>query len=207
MSRLKESNEGAIVYRYGASPNTIYLNITNKCRNSCSFCLKNFCNGLSGYRLWLDKEPKLKDVWDSLNAERKDSDKELVFCGFGEPTVRLDMVIELTKMIKQKHQNLFIRLNTDGLAQLQYGNRKVARELKEAGMDSISISLNAENQEKYNELCKPSLLGAYEAVLDFIKDCKKIFSDVRLSVVYVSDVDIQKCRKIADKLDCDFFVR
>ena len=183
------------------------MNITNKCRNSCSFCLKNFCNGLSGYRLWLDKEPKLKDVWDSLNAERKDSDKELVFCGFGEPTVRLDMVIELTKMIKQKHPHLFIRLNTDGLAQLQYVNRKVARELKEAGMDSISISLNAENQEKYNELCKPSLLGAYEAVLDFIKDCKKIFSHIRLSVVYGSDIDIQKCKRIADELDCDFFVR
>ncbi len=74
-------------------------------------------------------------------------------------------------------------------------------------MDSISISLNAENQEKYDELCKPSLVGAYEAVLDFIKDCKKIFSSVRLSVVYVSDIDIQKCKKIADKLDCDFFVR
>jgi TatD family-associated radical SAM protein len=207
MNRLKESGDGAIVYRYGASPNTIYLNITNKCRNSCSFCLKNFCNGLSGYRLWLDKEPTIKHVWDSLNAELKDSDKELVFCGFGEPTVRLDMVIELTKMIKEKHPYLFVRLNTDGLAQLQYVNREVARELKEAGMDSISISLNAENQEKYNKLCKPSLLGAYEAILDFIKDCKKIFSHVRLSVVNVSDINIQKCKRIADQLDCDFFVR
>jgi TatD family-associated radical SAM protein len=207
MSHPIDTQDGAIVYRFNASPNTIYLNITNRCRNSCSFCLKNYCNGLSGYRLWLAKEPTIKDVWDSLNSELKDSDKELVFCGFGEPTVRLDMILELTKIIKKNHPDLHIRLNTDGLAQLQYVNRKVASELKEAGMDSISISLNAENQEKYNLVCKPSLLGAYEAVIDFIKDCKMIFSRVRLSVVNVSDINIQKCERIADELDCDFVLR
>ncbi|MGB6680710.1 MAG: TatD family nuclease-associated radical SAM protein [Candidatus Bathyarchaeia archaeon] len=207
MSHPTDPQDGAIVYRYSASPNTIYLNITNRCRNSCSFCLKNYCSGISGYRLWLEKEPTIKDAWDSLNAELKDSDKELVFCGFGEPTVRLGMVLELTRMIKEIYPYLHIRLNTDGLAQLQNGNRKVGKELKEAGMDSISISLNAENQEIYNELCKPSLMGAYEAVLDFTKDCRDIFSHVRLSVVNVSDINIQKCKRIADDLDCEFFIR
>jgi len=201
------SQDGAIVYRYSLSPNTIYLNITNRCRNSCSFCLKNYCSGISGYRLWIEKEPTIKNVWDSLNAELKDSDKEIVFCGFGEPTVRLDMVLELTRIIKEIYPYLHIRLNTDGLAQLQNVNRKVAKELKKAGMNSISISLNAENQEKYDTLCKPSLMGAYEAVLDFTKDCKDIFSHVRLSVVNISGIDIQKCKRIADELGCKFFIR
>ncbi|OGD54813.1 hypothetical protein A3K80_00875 [Candidatus Bathyarchaeota archaeon RBG_13_38_9] len=207
MSYPRDSQNGAIVYRYSVSPNTIYLNITNRCRNSCSFCLKNYCSGISGYRLWLEQEPTIKDAWDSLNAELKDSDKEIVFCGFGEPTVRLDMVLELTRMIKEIYPYLHLRLNTDGLAQLQHVNRKVTKELKEAGMNSISISLNAETQEKYNALCKPSLIGAYEAVLDFTKECKDIFSHVRLSVVNVSDINIQKCKKIADKLDCEFLIR
>jgi TatD family-associated radical SAM protein len=169
--------------------------------------LKNYCSGISDYKLWLEKEPTIKDVWDSLNGELKDSDKELVFCGFGEPTVRLDMVLELTRMIKEIYPYLHIRLNTDGLVQLQNVNREVAKELKKAGIDSISISLNAENQEKYNKLCKPSLFGAYEAVLDFTKDCKAIFSHVRLSVVNISDINIQKCKIIADNLDCEFLIR
>lgn len=207
MSNSSYSQNGAIVYRYSASPNTIYLNITNRCRNSCYFCLKNHASGISGYRLWLDKEPTIKDAWDSLKTELKDSDKKIVFCGFGEPTVRLDMVLELTRMIKENHPYLHIRLNTDGLAQLQNINRKVAKELKEAGMDSISISLNAENQEKYDELCKPSLTGTYEAVIDFTKDCRDIFSNVRLSVVNVPDINIQKCKRIADELDCEFLIR
>lgn len=207
MSHSSDSHNGAIVYRYSESPNTIYLNITNRCRNSCYFCLKNHCSGISGYTLWLDKEPTINDAWDSLKSEVKDSDKEVVFCGFGEPTVRLDMVLELTKMIKEIYPYLHIRLNTDGLAQLQNENRKVAKELKEAGMDSISISLNAENQEIYNELCKPSLMGAYEAVLDFTKDCRDIFSHVRLSVVNISEIDVLKCKRIADELDCEFLLR
>lgn len=207
MSHPIDSQNGAIVYRYYASPNTIYLNITNRCRNSCSFCLKNYCTGISGYRLWLKKEPTIKDVLDSLNEELKDSDKEIVFCGFGEPTVRFDMVLELTRMIKEIYPYLHIRLNTDGLTQLQNVNRKVAKELKKAGINSISISLNAENQEKYNKLCNPSLTGAYDAVLDFAKDCRDVFSQVRLSVVNISDIDIQQCKKIANELGCKFFIR
>ena len=207
MSHSSDSQKGSIVYRYSASPNMIYLNVTNRCRNSCYFCLKKHCSGISGYTLWLDKEPTIKDVWDSLRSEVKDSDKEVVFCGFGEPTVRLDTVLELTKMIKEIYPYLHIRLNTDGLAQLQYEHRKVAKELKEAGIDSISISLNAENEEIYDELCKPSLIGAYKALLDFAKECKTIFSQIRLSAVNVSDIDVLKCKRIADELDCEFLLR
>jgi cyclic pyranopterin phosphate synthase len=207
MSYSSDTQNGAIVYRYNASPNTIYLNITNRCRNSCYFCLKNYSSGISGYRLWLDKEPTIKDVCDSLNVEVKDSDEEVVFCGFGEPTIRLDFVLELTRIIKEVYPYLHIRLNTDGLAQLQNVNRKVVKELKLAGIDSISISLNAENEEKYDKLCKPSLKGAYKAILDFARECRAVFSNVRLSVVNVSDIDLLKCKRIAEDLNCEFLIR
>lgn len=98
-------------------------------------------------------------------------------------------------------------MDTDGLAQLRSSDREVARELKDAGIDSVSISLNAESKEKYDELCKPSLSGAYEAVLDFAKDCKRYFSLVRLTVVDVEGVDISKCKGIAEQLGCDFKIR
>ena len=198
---------GSVVYRYAPRPHTVYLNITNRCTNSCSFCVRNYCSGLSGYKLWLDREPTVDEVWSMFQSEVKESDKEVVWCGFGEPTIMLDMVLDLTRRIKQRYPHLKIRLDTDGLAQLRAKDREVARELKDAGIDSVSISLNAESKEKYDALCKPSLTGAYQAMLDFAKDCKRYFSQVRLTVVNVEAIDISKCKGIAEQLGCDFKIR
>jgi len=198
---------GSIVYRYAPRPQIVYLNITNRCTNNCSFCVRNYCSGLSGYKLWLDREPTADEVWSRFLGEVNESDKEVVWCGFGEPTIRLDVLLVLTRKIKQEHPHLKIRLDTDGLAQLRNKDREVARELKDAGIDSVSISLNAESKDKYDELCKPSLAGAYQAVLDFAKDCKRYFSSVRLTVVDVQGVDISKCKGIAEQLGCDFKIR
>ena len=98
-------------------------------------------------------------------------------------------------------------MDTDGLAQLRNKDREVVRELKDAGIDSVSISLNAESKEKYDELCRPSLTAAYQAVLDFAKDCKRYFSQVRLTVVNVEGIDISKCKGVAEQLGCYFKIR
>lgn len=156
--------------------------------------------------LRLEREPTLYEVWSKLQYEVKESD-EVVWCGFGEPTIRLDMVLNVTRKIKKEYPYLIVRLDTDGLAQIRNKDMDVARELKDAGIDSVSISLNAESREKYDELCKPSVTGAYRAVIDFTKDCKKYFSHVRLTVVKVEVIDISKCKRIAEELDCDFKVR
>lgn len=198
---------GSVVYRYSLRAHTVYLNITNSCSNNCSFCVRNFSSGLSGYRLWLDREPTVKELWSTLQDEVKTSDMEAVWCGFGEPTMKLDEVLDVSRRIKTKYQHLKVRLDTDGLAQLRNRNREVAKELKDAGIDSVSISLNAENEEKYEELCNPSLPGAYQAVLDFAKDCKKHSLQVRLTVVNVEKINIVECRRIAESLGCDFKVR
>jgi TatD family-associated radical SAM protein len=200
-------SDGAIVYRYHLRPETVYLNVTNRCSNSCSFCVRNFTPGLSGYTLWLDREPTADEVWSRFQDEVKMSDREVVWCGYGEPTMRLDTVIDLTERIGKAYPNLKVRLDTDGLAQLRNRNREVAKELRDAGIDSVSISLNAETEEKYKELCRPSLSGSYKAVLDFARDCKKYLRQVRLTVVNVQNMDIPRCRSVAENAGCDFKVR
>ena len=199
--------DGSVAYRYSPRLNTIFLNITNRCSNSCSFCVRNSSPGLSGYRLWLDREPTDDEIWDAFKDEVRASDREVVWCGFGEPTTRLDTVLGLTKRIKQGYPNLEVRLDTDGLAGLRNAGRNVAKELSEAGIYYVSISLNAENQEKYERLCRPSLPRSYQGVLDFARDCRKLISHVRLTVVNLEAIDISKCREIAEDLGCDFEVR
>ena len=198
---------GSVAYRYSPRLNTIFLNITNRCSNSCSFCVRNSNPGLSGYRLWLDREPTDDEIWDAFKDEVRASDREVVWCGFGEPTTRLDTVLGLTKRIRQGYPNLNVRLDTDGLAGLRNAGRTVAKELSEAGIYYVSISLNAENQEKYERLCRPSLPRSYQGVLDFARDCRKHISHVRLTVVNLEAIDISKCREIAEDLGCDFEVR
>ncbi len=198
---------GSVAYRYSPRPHTIYLNITNQCSNSCCFCVRNSSSGLSGYRLWLDREPTEDEVWNAFQDEVKTSDREAVWCGFGESTTRIDTVLRLTKRIKQSCRNLKVRLDTDGLSALRNPGRNVAKELGDAGIDYVSVSLNAATQEKYELLCRPSLPGSYQGVLDFARDCKKHIPRVRLTVVDLEGVDIPKCRKIAEDLGCDFEVR
>jgi len=125
---------GSVAYRYSPRPGTVFLNITNRCSNSCSFCVRNSRTGLSGYRLWLDREPTHDEIWAAFQHEVKSSDREVVWCGFGEPTIRLDTVLDLTKRIRQAYPNLKVRLDTDGLARLRNTGRNVAKELSEAGI-------------------------------------------------------------------------
>jgi TatD family-associated radical SAM protein len=149
----------------------------------------------------------LHRIWESIRKEVKKSDREIVWCGFGEPTIRLDAVLNLTKKIKKEYPLIKVRLNTDGLAQLRNKNMQVARELKDAGIDTVSISLNAESSEKYEEICRPSVSKAYQSVLDFTRDCRKYFSQVIMTVVRMEGINIPQCEKIATNLGCDFRIR
>ncbi len=199
--------DGSIVYRYTPRTNTVYLNVTNRCSNACTFCVKYLTSGLSGNILKIKNEPTADQLWRKLQEEIRSTDKEVVWCGFGEPTIRLDLVLSITRKVKQKYPNIKVRLDTDGQAQLRYKSRDVPRELRDAGVDIVSISLNAESEEKYNAMCKPTLLGAYNAVLKFIEECKKHIKNVRLSVVSVTQANISECLKIAEKSGCDFIIR
>ncbi len=155
--------------------NKLYLNITNKCSNKCIFCFRNFKRGVGDFTLKLSEEPSFEQIALELDeAMKRKRWKEVVFCGFGEPTERLDLLLMLARCIKWRYDDpVAIRVNTNGHGYALNAGRDVVGELKAAGIDKVSVSLNAGDEETYSEVCKPALTGAYDAVLDFIEKAKR----------------------------------
>lgn len=182
----------AIVYW---SEDNLYLNITNRCSNNCYFCFRNFISGVWGFNLKLHKESTPNEVIKNLQRVINQRHwKEVVFCGFGEPTERLDCLLDVTKWIKNYHKSL-VRLNTNGQAYLLNPGRSVINELEETGLDKVSISLNAHNKEVYNKISKPKFENTFESVLGFIEESKRNL-DTEITVVTIPEADIKKIKKI-----------
>jgi len=184
--------------------NSLYLNLTNRCTNQCQFCIRYKTRELNQkYPLWLDQEPTVEEIITAAGDPSKY--EQIVFCGYGEPLVRIEAVIEVAKRLK----SLFpvkIRIDTNGLANLYWG-RNILPELKGL-IDVISVSLNAENADLYERICSP-LLGpkSYAAVIDFIKAAKDYIPEVEATVVDLPIINIEKCRKIAEEIGVKFRVR
>jgi TatD DNase family protein len=188
--------------------NKLYLNITNKCSNCCFFCLKKFKRGVGGFDLKLSEEPSVAQIIEelakALNIRNWD---EVIFCGFGEPTERLDVLLEIARWIKQHSgKPLRIRLNTNGHGYVLNQGRDVAAELKAAGVEKVNVSLNAGDKETYNEICKPTFANAYEAVIDFICKAKSLL-EVEATVVRMPEVNVSKAQEVADRLGVKFRIR
>lgn len=181
----------------------LYLNITNRCTNSCTFCLKNFSWNFAGYNLKLEKEPTKEEVIKDVIKNYK-GEKEIVFCGIGEPLLRIDDVLDISKELKKQFK-VSLRVNTNGQAKLLYPKRNIARELSEV-IDAISISLNAENGKKYNLLCRPEFSNAFPKIIEFIKECKE-FLNTTVTIVNLPLVNVDKCRQISESLGVKFRVR
>lgn len=188
--------------------NSLYLNITNQCTNECTFCIRYIQKLFNGkHPLWLKKEP----TEDELLAEIGEPTqfKEIVFCGYGEPLIRLDLVKSLAQKLitaRGAGDKPKIRVDTNGHANL-YHKKDVLPELKGL-VDEMQISLNAENAKKYAELCKPHFgTKAYPAILDFAREAKKYISTVLLTVVDLPSIDQEACRLISKQLDVGFRIR
>jgi cyclic pyranopterin phosphate synthase len=194
----------SIVYWLG---NSIYLNITNKCPNSCYFCFRRFKNGIKEFTLKLEKEPTTEEAIDELQKVlNRNNWDEIVFCGFGEPLERLDVVLEVTRWLK-KHSRKPVRVDTNGQGYLLNKGRDVIRELKDAGVCRVSVSLNAHNKETYNRICKPTFEDAYENVLEFIKRAKESGLKTEATAVTVSEIEVSRVKEVAEKLGVKFSVR
>ncbi len=191
--------------------NSVYINLTNKCTNRCTFCPKyqggqnNF--NVRGYNLELKNEPTAKEVISSI-FHYYDFD-EVVFCGLGEPTLRIATLKDVAMTVKEKGGGIKVRLDTDGLGNAVYG-RNIARELKGL-IDSVSISLNAQNSDFYDRICRPQLNlkggNAYSAVLDFIKESKKYIGEVTCTAVDLPGLDASYAGRLAKGLGAGFKLR
>jgi len=190
----------SIAYQIGKS---LYLNITNRCTSKCTFCIRYKTQLFdSKHELWLKKEPTTKEIIDTIGDPSKY--KEVVFCGYGEPLIRLDVVIDVSKWLKEKGAR--VRIDTNGHANLIY-KRNIVPELKDL-VDAISISLNAPNGKLYNEICRPDFgEKAFDAIIEFAKECKKYIPEVELTVVGMPQIDVKAAKKIADDLGISFRVR
>ncbi len=190
---------------YYEAHKNLYINLTNRCSADCVFCIRNFADGVYGYDLRLSKEPTTEEVIGALEGLDLSKYREIVFTGLGEPTLRFDVVLAVTRWLKS--QNIRVRLDTNGQAALINPGRDVVSELKTAGLDSVSVSLNAESEEKYNKLCRPIHKNAYSAVLDFVKGARKAGISTRVTVVNVPEIDLEKCKRLAEELDSGFHIR
>ena len=188
--------------------NGIYVNMTNRCPCACTFCLRKQSPSVYGSDpLWLDREPTVKEVCDSIDAWDLNKYNEVVFCGYGEPTERLDDLIEVAKYIKSK-SDIKIRINTNGLADLIW-NEPTAPKLQGL-IDTVSISLNATNKEEYLKIVRPKFgIESYEAMLKFTKECTKYVPSVVMTVVdiVVSKEEQEICRKICESVGATLRIR
>lgn len=194
----------SIVYDYSGG---LYINLTNRCPCRCSFCVRQYTDGLgSADSLLLEAEPTVEEVIEELARWDVCRYDEVVFCGYGEPTERLDALLKIAAHIKQTYAKP-IRINTIGLADLIW-KRETAPEL--AGLiDTVSVSMNEADAGKFNALCHPRFgAGSYEAMMKYIMDVKRYVPNVTTSVVgCISPESIQICRKKAEAMGVGFRVR
>ncbi len=178
----------------------LYLNITDRCTLGCSFCPKNSGSfQLHNYDLSLDHRPSVEEIIASIGDPTAYS--EVVFCGYGEPTLRLKVMLEVAHQIKQKGGS--VRVNSDGLANLVHG-RNVLPEMA-PWVDSLSISLNAQNREVYDRHCLPAMQGSYEAMLEFLRLAPDYIDKVTATAIAgLEGVDIAACERIALDLGVEF---
>ncbi len=190
--------EGTIAYKIRDS---LYLNITNRCTNACTFCVRFHTDYVKGHNLRLKKEPDIEELKEAIGDPAEF--KEVVFCGYGEPLLRLELVKALAKWIKDRGGR--VRINTNGHGNLIHG-RNILPELRGI-VDSISISMDAHDEKTYNSICKPLVKNAFKAVIDFIKEAKIYIPEVTVTVVDVEGVDIDRCKRIASELGVNFRLR
>ena len=195
---LKEENS-KIAYEIRDS---LYLNITNECTNNCYFCVRTETSFVKGHNLKLDKEPTVGEILKVVgDAERY---KEVVFCGYGEPTARFDVVKTVCRELKKK--GAVIRLITNGHGDLVNG-RPIVKEL--VGLiDKVSVSLNTDKEDLYYKMCKPAFgHDAYKAVIKFIKDCVASGIKAEVTCLDLPGVDLEECEKVAKNLGASFRAR
>ena len=190
--------------------NAVYVNLTNRCPCNCTFCLRHNGPGVFGSGpLWLEREPTLEETIDSLGQWDYGRFREVVFCGYGEPTERLDVLLAAAAHLKRRDAALRVRVNTNGLSDLINGKSTAA--LFAGKVDCLSISLNTDDAAEYLDLCRPKFgATAYPALLAFTKEAAAVVPEVVMTVVGEPVTSLEKqarCRVLAESLGARLRVR
>jgi len=180
--------------------NKLYINLTNKCNLHCAFCQRererNFM--VKGYWVWVSRDPSVEEIIKEIGNPKKY--EEVVFCGYGEPTLRFSALKEIAKWVKEKGGR--VRVDTNGLM-FTFLPREKLKELKGL-VDVWSVSLNAPDKETYDRVCRPAQVNAFEMVIDFIKEALKEGFEVVATAVDYDGVDMEKTEELAKSLGAKF---
>jgi cyclic pyranopterin phosphate synthase len=194
---------GKIAYR---GKDAIYVNITNRCSSACEFCLREFTDDVYGEPLRLDEEPPVEQIEQAVELEFLDGlAAEVAFCGFGEPTMRLDAVLAVTDWLRLRR--IASRLVTNGHGQLLNPDVDVADALASAGLGAVTISLNAADPQTYDLICRPIFSKTHRAVIRFAEECVGHGLKTTLTAVDYPGADIDGCKAIAAALGAEFRLR
>ena len=184
----------------------IYINLTNLCTNDCVFCIRAIKDDVVGANLFLDTEKlDVEEVKKQLDSFEPDKYKDIVFCGYGEPILKLQELKQVAKHIKEKYPHIKIRINTNGQGNLIY-KRNIVPELKSI-IDSVSISFNGENKQVYDAISLPKIENAYEGMKEFIRECVKEGIETTATIVtgYKNyKVDLESCKSQIEALGAKF---
>jgi radical SAM enzyme (TIGR04100 family) len=193
-----------ILYTY---KDGVYVNLTNRCNCRCTFCVRFQHTGIGDApTLWHKVNPNWEQVREAVDAFDFHGYRELVFCGYGEPTCALPLLLKTARYVRKTHPELKLRVNTNGLGSLENGH-DIVPELASV-LDAVSISLNAPNEKDYNAVTRPTFSGAYDAMLAFARECRGKIPDTRMTVVDVlSPEQIEASRKVAESCGIPLRVR
>ena len=183
----------------------MYVNITNRCNCNCTFCLRHL---KEDHKLWLKNgEPTFDEIKEAFLLAPMQAVSELVICGFGEPTMRLDCLINVLKFVREKFPMLKIRMNTNGLSDLEHG-KPTAKLFKDL-LDTISISLNESTAQKYLEVTRSRFgIKSYEAMLAFAVECQKYVPNVVVTIVdVIGEAEITACKKVCRDYNLNLRIR
>lgn len=188
--------------------NNLYVNLTNKCPCSCTFCLRQTRDHMENSgTLWLEHEPSTEEIIAEFESFDMNKYSELVFCGFGEPTERIDVLLEIAKYAKDKF-NIKTRINTNGLGNLV--NQKDITASLSGLIDTVSISLNTPNKERYFELTR-SIFGieSFDAMIDFARKATEYVPNVVMTTVAttITREEENECQKICDEIGAKYRIR
>ena len=188
--------------------NNLYINLTNKCPCACTFCIRTHADGAYGSDpLWLEHEPSFSEIFDDLAKRNLTKYDEIVFCGYGEPTERIDDVVVVAKALRMIPDCPKLRINTNGLGDLVNG-RSVASELCTV-MDTVSVSLNAGTKDEYMAVTRPKFDNAWEAMQKFTSDCVKTGqAEIIMSIVdVIPQEQIDASKKVCESLGATLRIR